>query len=86
MLVSTTLEDLRKPGKHNVRVNYKDAYVHFDLEVLEKYPDVNVEFVWGDEVLEEKIVEKHKALGTLPTPEKEGYRFGLLDELSATGE
>ena len=53
MLVSTTLNDLREPGQHEVRVNYKDAYVHFELEVLEKYPDVTVKYQWNDEVLEE---------------------------------
>lgn len=75
MLVSTTLNDLREPGQHEVRVNYKDAYLSFDLVVLENYPDVNVKFMDKDEVLEEKTIEKHQEFGALPTPEKAGYRF-----------
>lgn len=75
MLVSATVEDLRKPGSHDVRVNYRDAYLHFDLEVLEKYPDVKVKFMWNDELIEERTVEKHQKIGDLPEFNKEGYRF-----------
>ena len=76
MLVSTTLSELKKPGKHTVRVTYKDAFVSFDLEVLEKYPDVKVKFMVGDKVFEERTVEKHKGIGELPKVTKlEGYQF-----------
>ena len=75
MLMNRKYTDLRTPGEKTIRVKYRDCVVDFQVELLEKYPDINVNFVFGEEVLSTKTIEKHTEIGALPTPELEGFRF-----------
>lgn len=75
MLVNDKLSDILVVGERTIRVKYRDCMVDFKVNLLEKYPDVNVKFVFGEEELSSKTLEKHTKVGELPVPEKEGYRF-----------
>ena len=75
MLVNDKLSNILTPGEKTIRVKYRDCMVDFKVNLLEKYPDINVNFVHGTEVLGSKVIEKHTAIGELPTYELEGYRF-----------
>lgn len=75
MLVNYKLDHYLVPGEQFIRVKYHDCIVDFTVNLLEKYPDVNVNFVFGEEVLSSKTVEKHTSIGELPTAEVAGYRF-----------
>ena len=59
MLMNRKYTDLRTPGEKTIRVKYRDCVVDFQVELLEKYPDINVNFVFGEEVLSTKTIEKH---------------------------